>query len=65
MVLLSEPTDSPVFLNPACGSGTLLIERVMLPHGVRIIGCNSSREAVTCAQRNIAVARVDTRVATH
>jgi 23S rRNA G2445 N2-methylase RlmL len=54
MVLLSRPQPDEMFLNLACGSGTLLIERLDAAPARRVIGCDTSPAARACAARNIA-----------
>ncbi|MCS7060456.1 MAG: methyltransferase domain-containing protein [Anaerolineae bacterium] len=56
MALLTRPTAQDVFLNLACGSGTLLIERLTCAPARLAVGCDMSREALDCAQRNVAAA---------
>jgi tRNA (guanine6-N2)-methyltransferase len=53
MVLLTEPRGKQSFLNPACGSGTLLVERAASEQAQRIIGCDIAEAALSCAQENI------------
>ncbi len=57
MALLTRPTPDDVYLNLGCGSGTLLIERAMAGPARRLIGCDTDRQALTCAQANIAAYR--------
>lgn len=54
MALMTHPRRDDVFLNIACGSGTLLIERLASGSAARVIGCDTSATARACAQRNIA-----------
>lgn len=54
MALLTRPTPNDVYLNLGCGSGTLLIERAAASPARRLIGCDTDRGALTCAQANIA-----------
>jgi 23S rRNA G2445 N2-methylase RlmL len=54
MVLLTQPKPSDCFLNLACGSGTLLIERLACGPVRRAIGCDTDDEALACAQTNLA-----------
>jgi 23S rRNA G2445 N2-methylase RlmL len=58
MVLLSRPQPHDVFLNLACGSGTLLVERVDAAPAHRVIGCDTSPAARACASRNIAASKL-------
>lgn len=53
MVLMTQPSHTDRVLNIACGSGTLLIERLVLARVRSAIGCDSDREALQCAQRNL------------
>ncbi len=53
MALMTAPTPYDVFLNVACGSGTLLIERLACAPVKQAIGCDTSAEALACAQANI------------
>lgn len=53
MVRLTRPTQSDIFLNLACGSGTLLIERLACGPAGRMIGCDISHKALACAYANI------------
>lgn len=54
MALLTQPDPRDVFLNLACGSGTLLIERLAHGPARRAIGCDTSPEALACARANVA-----------
>lgn len=59
MADLTRPVEADVYLNLACGSGTLVIERGLLgptgPAG-RLIGCDTDPEALACAARNVEAA---------
>jgi 23S rRNA G2445 N2-methylase RlmL len=61
MALLSAPAAHDVVLNVACGSGTLLIERLLIGPARRAIGCDTSAEALACARANAAAAGVSDR----
>jgi 23S rRNA G2445 N2-methylase RlmL len=61
MALLSAPTAHDVVLNIACGSGTLLIERLLLGPTRRAIGCDTNPPALACAQANVAAAGLSGR----
>jgi tRNA (guanine6-N2)-methyltransferase len=61
MALLSAPAAHDVVLNIACGSGTLLIERLLLGPVRRAIGCDTSPAALACAQANVAAAGLNER----
>lgn len=65
MVLLTEPADNQVFLNPACGSGTLLVERAEVGPAARMMGCDIVGEALACAGENIEASGYDQRVEIH
>lgn len=53
MAQLTSPTQDDVFLNIACGSGTILIERAMMQSANRVIGIDIDRDAIACARENI------------
>lgn len=52
LVLLSNPEETDVFMDPCCGSGTILSERLVYPY-VQIEGGDLSKEAVEAAVENI------------
>ncbi len=52
MVALTEPLDSEVFVNIACGSGTLLVERLALGPARKAIGYDPDEAALKCARLN-------------
>lgn len=54
MALLTEPKPDDVYLNLACGSGTLLIERVAADVVQSAIGYDHDESALECARRNVA-----------
>ena len=56
MASLTRPTPGDVYLNLACGSGTLLVERALLGPSARLIGCDVDADALACAARNLAAA---------
>jgi len=56
IAVLTEPERDDVLLNIACGSGTLLIERLALGHVRQAIGCDTDPAALDCARRNLAAA---------
>ncbi len=62
IAVLTEPAHDDVLLNIACGSGTLLIERLALGQVKQAIGCDTDPAALDCARRNLAVAGVADRV---
>lgn len=53
MVRLANPTRNERFLNLACGSGTLLIERLELQPARTAIGLDVSERALDCARANL------------
>lgn len=57
MVRMTEPSPSQRFLNIACGSGTLLIERLSLCPAHQAIGTDLSQEALDCARANLAASQ--------
>lgn len=60
MARLTRPDPRDHFLNLACGSGTILIERAAAL-ATRMIGCDLSPEALACARANVeAVGYADT-----
>ncbi len=65
MVLLTQPKASDKYLNLACGSGTLLIERLMAAPAKRVIGCDTNPAALQSAQANLAASRLQTTVELH
>lgn len=58
MVLLTDPQPADSFLNVACGSGTLAIERSSHGPAARIIGCDIDPTALVCARANAAAAGI-------
>jgi ubiquinone/menaquinone biosynthesis C-methylase UbiE len=56
MIDLTEPAPDDVLLNIGCGSGTLLIERLMSRQARHVIGCDTDRAALECAQVNLRAA---------
>lgn len=53
MVKLSNPTPQDRFLNIACGSGTILIERLHHGQCEFMIGCDISEDAMYCSTLNL------------
>ena len=53
MVLLSEPGDDDVFLDPMCGAGTILIERGDYGRYRQLLGGDISERALEAARTNI------------
>ncbi len=58
MAGLTRPAPEDTYLNLACGSGTLLIERAAFG-SAHLIGCDLDAEALACATTNAAAAGVD------
>jgi SAM-dependent methyltransferase len=52
--LLSEPRPQDIFLNLACGSGSIMIERMAYGPALRIIGLDLDPQALTCTRANLA-----------
>ncbi|NLE99971.1 MAG: methyltransferase domain-containing protein [Anaerolineales bacterium] len=53
MVLLTEPEPTDVFLDPMCGSGTLLAERVLAADYAQAFGGDLQAERTQASQRNL------------
>ncbi len=61
MMSLAQPAAQDCVVNLACGSGTLLIERLALGQVRRAIGCDIDPQALNCARQNLAASgRCDT-----
>ena len=54
MALLTKPQPTDLFLNLLCGSGTLVIERCAAGTAGRVVGCDTSAQALAAAQANVA-----------
>jgi tRNA (guanine6-N2)-methyltransferase len=52
LVMLSEPSENDVFLDPMCGAGTILIERAMAGRYKILLGGDKNKEAVESALNN-------------
>ncbi|MBN2471458.1 MAG: methyltransferase domain-containing protein [Anaerolineae bacterium] len=65
MALMTDPQPYDVFVNLACGSGTLLIERLACGPVKQAIGCDTSPEVLDCARENIAAAGLTDQIALH
>lgn len=63
MVRLTRPQPTDCFLNLACGSGTLLIERLLAAPARRLIGCDIDLGALQYADRNLKAAQLQAVVA--
>ncbi len=53
LVLLSEPADGDVFLDPMCGAGTILIERGLHGRYAQLLGGDIRPAAVAATRTNI------------
>lgn len=60
MALLAQPDPDDVVVNMACGSATLLIERLAAAPARIALGCDIDPEALACARTNIAASGCDT-----
>lgn len=58
--LLSEPRPQDIFLNLACGSGSILIERLSYGPARRMIGLDLEPKALACARANLAASEYRT-----
>jgi tRNA (guanine6-N2)-methyltransferase len=56
MVDLTLPRPDDHFINLMCGSGTLLVERLLLCSAAEAVGCDVSREALDAAKANLRAA---------
>jgi tRNA (guanine6-N2)-methyltransferase len=65
MVRMTQPKSSDRFLNIACGSGTLLIERLIDGPARRAIGCDISTDALAFARENMTAAQTQNVVELH
>lgn len=53
LVMLSEPADGDVFLDPMCGAGTILIERGLYGRYAQLLGGDIRPAAVAATRTNI------------
>lgn len=58
MALLTHPNPDDVVLNLACGSATLLIERLLAAPARIAVGCDLDRAALVCGEENAAASDV-------
>ena len=56
MMAMADPDPEDVVLNVACGSGTLLVERLLLCRARQAIGCDVDPAALACARENLRAA---------
>jgi 23S rRNA G2445 N2-methylase RlmL len=59
MIAMTDPHPADRFLNPLCGSGTLLIERLAAGPAQAAGGCDIDPEALRCAGQNLTAASHD------
>lgn len=62
MLRLSQPDAGDRLINVACGSGTLLVERLALGPTRSLIGCDIDQAALDCARSNLHAAGFGGRV---
>jgi tRNA (guanine6-N2)-methyltransferase len=62
MAEMTRPTPDDRFLNLMCGSGTLLIERLMRSPARTAVGCDLDPDALGCARANLAAAGFESDV---
>lgn len=53
MIKLSQPAPTDIFLNLACGSATLMVERLDYAPVEQVIGCDINPQALACARTNL------------
>lgn len=56
MMRMTRPTPEDIVLNLACGSGTLLAERLALGPARETLGCDTDPAALACARENLRAA---------
>jgi tRNA (guanine6-N2)-methyltransferase len=62
MAVLLNASPDDVYVNLACGSGTLLIEQMSRQRGHRALGIDHSPDALACARQNIRAASLSHHV---
>jgi tRNA (guanine6-N2)-methyltransferase len=62
MAWMTHPRPTDIVLNLCCGSGTLLIERLLLGRAAHAIGCDTNPVALACAQENLQAAGLANQV---
>jgi SAM-dependent methyltransferase len=65
VALLTAPGPDDRFLNIGCGSGSLLIERLLIGPARRALGCDIDPAALGCARANVAAAGLAARCELH
>jgi 23S rRNA G2445 N2-methylase RlmL len=59
MVQLTQPKAKDRFINLMCGSGTLLVERLLLDKSAMVVGCDIDPVALKGTRQNLLAAGVD------
>ena len=59
MIEMTRPRADDRFLNLMCGSGTLLIERLLRAPQQAAAGCDTDPQALRCAARNLQAAKAE------
>lgn len=62
MMDATDPSPQDRVLNLACGSGTLLIERLLQAPARLAIGCDTDTLTLACARENVAAARLEQQI---
>ena len=62
IISLTRPSPRDAYLNLACGSGTLLAERMAYGQARRVIGCDIDPRALDCARANLTAGGYANRV---
>lgn len=62
IAMATVPSPEDIFLNVACGSGSILIERAGLMPLKLAIGCDIDDEALRCARENVKAGHLAARV---
>ena len=62
MIRLSKPQPTDRLLNLMCGSGTLIVERLLIEGALVAIGCDTSVNALESASQNINAAGLSSQV---
>lgn len=58
----THPHLSDIFVNLACGSGSILIERAAQGDAKVIVGCDIQSDALECASRNVGASGYDGKI---
>jgi 23S rRNA G2445 N2-methylase RlmL len=62
MCLLSDPQPGEVLLDPMCGTGTIVVERLSLPQAVTAIGADRDPRVLRLARENLRAAAAPVRL---